>query len=280
MILLTGATGFVGSHIHRLLKQRSSEPLLALGRRPKPGITVCDLLDPSTLSSLPWDQISGVIHCAAVIPSHGSFDPFHNLRMTHNLLQQLNPGRLRSLVLISSVAVYPLPASCHKLRLEEDSALFPTDDYGRSKLAQEWLVENFGKDRFPVAILRPSSIYGSGNTSATLLPIFVERARGGLPLVLKGSRSYVQNFVHVDDVATAALQALQDEVSGSYNCFSHETLTTLQLAERIIRHSGSSSSIEDQRDNSSYPRISFNNLRLLTLLGREPLSLEQGLDRS
>jgi len=89
----------------------------------------------------------------------------------------------------------------------------------------------------------------------------------------------VQNFVHVDDVATAALQALQDQVAGSYNCFSHETLTTLQLAERIIRHSGSSSSIEDQRDNSCYPQISFNNLRFLSLLGREPLSLEQGLDR-
>ena len=278
MILLTGATGFVGSIIYRLLKEKSTQKVVAIGRRPAEGITICDLVSPQD-SDIPWDQIERVIHCAAAIPAVSKVDSFDNVRMTQSLLGQLNPQQLKSFVMISSVAVYPLNDGRDELNLAEGCTLPPLDQYGRSKLIQEWLVSNFARDRIPVTFLRPSSIYGAGNTSRTLLPIFIEKIRANEPVVLKGSRQYVQNFVHVDDVVHAAVASALGAYSGTFNVFSDETHSPKELAECVIRYFDSNSEIIDEQVDTAYPKLHFDNNRYVRKFERSPLSLEQGLAR-
>jgi UDP-glucose 4-epimerase len=278
MILLTGATGFVGSIIYRLLKEKSDQAVVAIGRRQAEGITICDLLSPQD-SDVRWEQIESVIHCAAAIPAVSKVDSFDNVRMTQSLLGQFTPQQLKSFVMISSVAVYPLNDDRGELNLEESCTLPPLEQYGRSKLIQEWLVSNFAQNRIPVTFLRPSSIYGAGNTSRTLLPIFIEKARGNEPVVLKGSRRYVQNFVHVDDVAHAAVASALGAYSGTYNVFSDETFSPKELAEYVIQYFDSNSKIIDEQVDTAYPRLHFDNNRYVRKFERSPLLLEQGLAR-
>ena len=278
MILVTGATGFLGSRLHRLLDEARPGGVIALGRNSAPGIACCDLMHPRE-GRVPWERIDRVVHCAAAIPSRGNCDPFVNVTLTQRLLEQLDPARLQAFVLLSSVAVYPISPGLPECALAEECSESPTDGYGQSKLAQEWLVAAFGRDRFPVTVLRPSSIYGNGNTSRTMLPVFVAQARAGLPLALSGPRRYQQNFVHVDDVASAAATSVLEGRAGVYNVFSRETLTPRQLAERIISHFGSASEIIDRQDDTPYPRLYFDNRRFTGDFERDLLGLEEGFRR-
>lgn len=273
MILVTGATGFVGSKVLARLRQAGAGPVLALGRRPGPGITVCDLMNPRGADA-PWDAVERVIHCAAVIPGRGRFNPFDNLLMTQGLLDRLAAAPLKALVLLSSVAVYPIDAAVHRVLLREDCSALPQTAYGRAKLMQEWWMQNFAEGRAPLAILRPSSVYGPGNTSRTLLPIFVEQAKAGLPLTLKGSRRYQQNFVHVDDVAEVAVTAALEARDGTFNLFSDETLTPARLAAKASHHFGGHSQIVDEQDDSPYPEVIYDHGRLTQAFGRTPRSLD------
>src|SRR5262249_27988264 len=159
--------------------------------------------------------------------------------------------------------VYPITPEKDELLLREDCEEPPASPYGRSKWTQERLIRDYCRGRCPAAILRPSSVYGAGNTSRTLLPIFVENARAGRPVELSGSRAYVQHFVHVDDVTFAATHAALSGKDGTFNIFSDETLSVRRLAERVIRHFESSSPIRDAQDDSNYPRVRFDNSKFV-----------------
>jgi len=276
MILVTGATGFLGQSVRRLLGEQDA---LGLTRGPAegPGLARADLTDPASLDALPWERLTGVVHCASAIPGRDEryFDV--NVVGTDRLLSRLDPRRLRAFVLVSSVAVYGIPPDVADVRLAEDVAPAPTEDYGRSKLAQELLAGQFARGRCRFVCLRPSSIWGPGNTSRTLLPIFVERALAGETLRISGPRAYVQNFVHVDDVARLCSAALTGEVEGTFNAFSDDTLAPRELAARIVEATGSTSAIEDAATDEPYPSVTYDNTRTKAAFGGRFVDFAEGV---
>lgn len=279
MILLTGASGFVGSKIFNILKETTDKELIATSRSSKDEIFSFNLLT-NKGSLIPWNKIKIVIHAASLIPAKGEIDYFHNIILTKNLLDRLPVDKITSFVLISSVAVYNIDQNLPEVILNENSQEITTSDYGRSKIIQEWLIKEAAKYRFPLTILRPSSIYGAGNKSKTLLPIFKELAQSNSTLTLKGPKNYNQNFIHVDDVANIAVKsAIEMNSNGIFNLFSNETMNTFTLAERIIAHYHSNSKIEDNRNDLHFPNIIFDNSKLLKEFDINLLTLEEGLDR-
>ncbi|MEW5902595.1 MAG: NAD(P)-dependent oxidoreductase, partial [Acidobacteriota bacterium] len=165
--LVTGATGFIGSHLAEELLRRGYE-VRCLVRRPRRGdwierlavqLVLGDCRDkPSLFSAV--EEVDYVFHLAAVINAL-SWDEYYqaNVLGTLNLLEacaERNP-RLRKFVLVSSISAAGPSERGRPLR-EEDPCR-PISDYGRSKkMAEEAVAERGG--RFPWVIVRPPNVTG------------------------------------------------------------------------------------------------------------------------
>lgn len=286
MILLTGANGFLGNRLRQSLAGRAFVALVR-GQVQAVEDARADLTDPDSLDRprsdahprpIPWAEITDVIHCASAIPARSKDFARTNVEGTRNLFARLDPNHLRSFILLSSVSVYDVPTGAQRVRFREDSQTCREDPYGLSKLAQEHLLRDFARGSGArTVILRPSSIYGPGNTSRTVLPIFVELARANQPIKISGSRHYVQNFVHVADVAQVVLRALDANFEGTCNVFSDETMSIETLARRICAATGSSSEIHAETNEDPYPHMEYPNDRVKAAFGVSFRSLEEGL---
>jgi nucleoside-diphosphate-sugar epimerase len=265
-ILVTGATGMVGTHVTHLLRSRGAQ-VVAHARRAAPGIDwVADLTDPQTLlNPMPFD-FSAVIHCAAAIPARSKRFVRDNAVASATLATSLSKAKsLKRIIHISSVAVYERPA-IGRWVIGEDAKTVNGDGrqgcYAASKRAAERSLDAVGHDNPGVEIthLRASSIYGPGMVRTTLLPVLVARALQHEPIHLQGPRPYFQNFIHVGDVAELAVALLQqDRVPTVVNAFSDCTYEIAPLAQTIRAVLGSSSQVIDESYTAEGPEPVFLN---------------------
>lgn len=217
LVLVTGATGFVGRHLAlALLRQgcrvrlfvRSFERL-APPLREMCEIVVGDLCDKDAALQAA-DEVSQVFHCAANVSTWDDEDAYYrvNTSGTQVLLDALIERRcaLTRFVHVSTLDVYGFPeASCN-----ESSPVRSEFGYGRSKIAGESVVKTTC-ERFdvPYTILRPGNVIGPGSP-------FVERVGDaldrGLMLLVDGGRVHaglvsVNNLVNVLIWSAAAPEA-------------------------------------------------------------------------
>jgi nucleoside-diphosphate-sugar epimerase len=218
-VLVTGGTGFVGSHLVELLLRRGYD-VLCLVRDPKrlrwlTGVKVRlatgDCSDPASLAAA-VRNVAVVYHVAGLTKAHRNSDFFEvNQFGTRNLLEACErhtPG-LGKFILVSSLAAAG-PAREGRPLTERD-APHPVSDYGRSKLRAEEETLRF-RERFPVIILRPSAVYGPRDTD--VFELFRWSTKGFLLDVGSGER--FMNWCHVQDLAEALLLAGEARVpSGS-----------------------------------------------------------------
>lgn len=210
-VLLTGASGFVGLHMGRLLAERGYRVVglqrggTALPQGVEP-LSV-DLSDPAALSGLPreWDL---VVHLAgASIPSlFNTVAPIgQNVTMTLNLLEHLMSARV---LLVSSCHVYAPSVE----RKREDHPVQPQGRYGLSKHLIEQIAPHYQR-KLDLRVARAFNHLGPGQRAELVVPSLLRRlasARGGdrSPLVMHGLNS-VRDFIDVRDVAEAYLAILE-----------------------------------------------------------------------
>jgi len=180
-VLVTGASGFIGSHLAERLLGEGHE-VVCLVRRPGwlegTELELCfgDLRDPGSLRK----AVRGaevVYHLAGLKRSIRRRDYYRvNFQGTEHLLDALRTeGSLRRLVFVSSLAASG-PSLNGRPKREEDSCR-PLSDYGRSKLLAEEAVRH---SELPFTIVRPPVIYGPRDRD--LLGFFRVVQRGWLPL--------------------------------------------------------------------------------------------------
>jgi nucleoside-diphosphate-sugar epimerase len=268
-ILVTGAAGCVGRAVTTLLRSEGCD-VVAHARRAAPGIDwVADL---SNLSrggyALPGD-VAAVMHCAAAIPARSNAFARDNTGATTELAALLETAAsLRQIVHFSSVAVYKRPPSGRWI-ISEDAKTVGVDDpgadsYASSKRGSELALESLARKRPEVRVthLRASSIYGPGAVLTTLLPTLAARARRNESLHLYGPRGYVQNFIHVQDVAELGMAILlEDKAPRVVNAFSDDTYKVAPLAKLIKLATSSSSEIVDTTDDTIVPEAVYVNTR-------------------
>lgn len=186
LIALTGATGFLGSHIADVLVDhgyqvrasiRASSNLRWLKGKPVQTVPV-DLTDSAACADF-LAGTDGLIHCAGVVsaPSAKIYNTA-NVTSTARLLEAAASawaGREKStaFILVSSLAAHG-PAGLGNPAVETDTN-HPITDYGRSKLAAEELLADH-EQTFRTAILRPPSLYGPRD--AEFLPLIKLAVRG------------------------------------------------------------------------------------------------------
>jgi nucleoside-diphosphate-sugar epimerase len=198
-VLLTGATGFVGSHLAEALAEaghtvrctmRSTSDPRWLRDLPVERVPL-DLLRPEGDSlARAVEGVEVVIHAAGITRARRASD-YHQANAGGTArLASASLGRLRRFVLISSLAARG-PDGTHA----------PESAYGRSKLEAERRLAEPG-DRLESVVLRPAAVYGPRDTD--LLPLF-GMARRGLLTVPRGGG--VLQPAYATDVARAALLA-------------------------------------------------------------------------
>jgi nucleoside-diphosphate-sugar epimerase len=222
MILLTGATGFLGSHVAQALARRD-EPVRVLVRRPAQArglqelgaqLVVGDLSSATTLDA----AIKGchsVIHCAALASDWGSWKDFReaNDLGVGRLLKACEALSLDRFVHVSTTDVYGYP---DRDGLDETTPFrdrgFP---YNSTKIAAERRVWAAISNGLPATIIRPGSIYGP--RSITLGKEIVEYLRSGSPLIRSGKVN--AGFVYVENCVDLILLAMnhKDAVGTAFN---------------------------------------------------------------
>jgi nucleoside-diphosphate-sugar epimerase len=256
-ILVTGAAGFIGSHLAERLvalghSVRGLDCLtgyysralkeLNLGELHRQGVQVLPLdLAQDDLSSAVQD-IEFVVHSAAQ-PGISATTPFeaymrNNLMATHRLLQAVeNAPSLRGFVNLSTSSVYGAFAT-----RSETAEPMPTSYYGVTKLAAEQLALSYQRERgMPVCSLRLFSVYGPRERPEKLYFKLIQSILEDKVLPLyEGSERHVRSYTYVGDAVEGIVAVLDrwDRCVGEIlNIGTDSTITTgegIQIVEEII----------------------------------------------
>jgi nucleoside-diphosphate-sugar epimerase len=216
-VLLTGANGFIGSHLlqellaagHRtsiLLRETSNTRFIADELR-RVDVHYGELRDPGSLQSAVRDAET-VIHCAAKTKAVRRREYYSvNSEGTRNLVDACNraaPG-LRQFILVSSLSVSG-PGTLER-PAREAAPPAPVSVYGHSKMLAERRVRR--RCRAPWTILRPAAVYGPRDSDFFLA--FRAVRRGLMPLINGGRQRF--SLIHVSDVTRAVLRAMGEPVT-------------------------------------------------------------------
>lgn len=168
LALVTGGTGFIGSHLvdellsHgykiRILRRPTSAPLF-LEEKPV-SFVIGDLTDRESLIRA-CQKVDVVFHVAALPRDYGPKKPFFEVNVdgTKNLLDACVENKVRRFVFMSSAAVYGFPKTQQSIK--ENSPKHPTLKYGESKLAAEGLLWGYGMNHdIAVSAIRSPVVLG------------------------------------------------------------------------------------------------------------------------
>jgi UDP-glucose 4-epimerase len=144
--------------------------------------------------------------------------------------------RPSSVVYVSSIQVYGPP---RKLPVDEEHPTEPEVGYGIAKLCGESYVAISCRARdVPLAVLRPSFIYGPGQHSQNVIPRFLAALREGKAPVVHGTGREIRDDVYVGDVAHAIGLAVERRARGVFNVASGSPHTLLEVANAACLVSG------------------------------------------
>ena len=215
-VLVTGATGFVGSHVAEALSRRG-DSVRAIARvgsdtsqLKQLGATIVagDLADPASIK----DALAGVdvvVHCAAKVGDWGPVDEYRkvNVEGLRVLLDAALGKPLHRFVHISTLGVYE---ARHHYGTDETEPLPERhiDGYTQSKVEAERLALQYHrKQGVPVVILRPGFVYGPRDR--TVLPRLANRLREGSVIYIARGK-YALNTTFVGNLADAVLLAIDN----------------------------------------------------------------------
>jgi UDP-glucose 4-epimerase len=152
-----------------------------------------------------------------------------------------------SVVLAGSRLEYGVP---RYLPMDERHPLQPTSPYAANKVLCTWYYEHYARAYgLHTVVLRLPNPYGRhvegspARSGYSILNLFIDRARRGEPITLYGDGSQLRDFVHVDDVASAALRASTESMAAGrvFNIGSGRATSLREVAEIIVDLCGSGS---------------------------------------
>jgi UDP-glucose 4-epimerase len=242
-VLVTGGSGFIGSHVVDKLAARGHEPVI-YDLRPSPWhapdaveTVIGSITDREALERA-MSGCDAVAHLAAMADVNDVHrdpeDAEHvNARGTAAVLEAARRAGVKRVAYASTIWVY---SDCAPDQVDEETLLAPPSHlYTSTKLAGELYCkayqELYGID---YTILRFGIPYGPRAREAAVIPAFVNKALAGDPLTLAGDGLQSRKFVYVEDLADGVASGLDDAaVNRVYNLASDESVTIKQIAETI-----------------------------------------------
>jgi nucleoside-diphosphate-sugar epimerase len=238
-VLVTGAAGFLGTHVIRQLVDRGHfvRAVLRTAGRTRPQewndrvqVVYADLRVSSDLKTL-FDGIDVLIHLAAAMHGTAEEQRAETLVSTERLLDAMRTARTAShIVLAGSCSVYDWVAV--RVTLNEDSPLDAEindrDGYATAKILQERLArKNAQENQWTLSVLRPGFIYGSGASPAAGAGL-----RLGCVFLVVAPRARLR-LTHVENCARAFVEAAEKRIDGTFNIIDDEHVSAWRYAGRL-----------------------------------------------
>ncbi|AKB60106.1 MULTISPECIES: SDR family NAD(P)-dependent oxidoreductase [Methanosarcina] len=292
-VLITGGAGFIGSHIAeyfaeaghsvRILDNFATGFSKNIPQHKNVEFIQGDICDPSSVEK----AISGmdcVFNEAALVSVPLSCEkPVEAFRIntlgTLNVLQACVREGVEKFVTASSAAVY---GNNPVLPKSEGMYPEPASPYAISKLDGEFLAKMFYEEHgLRTTCLRYFNVYGPRQDPkspyAAVIPIFLEKAKAGKDLVIHGDGLQSRDFVHVRDVVRANVAALENGDGQVFNVAMGKSVTVLELAEKIVELTGSSSRIVHVGSRAGDVRDSRADVSKISGWWKGEIELEEGL---
>src|SRR2546426_12138360 len=300
--LVTGGAGFIGSNLVDALVARGDEVTvvddLSTGRRENltaaldagARLLESDVRDRDAMGDVfEQAQPEVVFHLAAQIDVRKSAaDPATDARInvegTINLLEATRAAGVERFVNTSTGgAVY---GEGRIVPAREDHPVAPEAPYGQSKFAAEGYCELFGRlHGLSTISLRYGNVYGPRQDplgEAGVIAIFCGRLIAGERPIVFGDGLQTRDYIHVDDVVTANLAAVDSDASGPVNIGTGIETTVLQLVEALAPLADASFEPDHRPERpGEVRRIALDCTRARDVLGWEAqVALEDGLTQT
>ena len=245
--LVTGATGFIGTHLVKALVEKGID-VRCLARKASNTknievfnveIFYGDLLDEQSLEKA-LEEIEVIYHLAGEVFSSQKRRYYQvNLGGLNNLLAACLKNPVRKIIHFSSIAsVGPNPT--RKTPVSEVTACQPIVPYGVSKLRGEYAIKHFSKEYgLPTVIIRPPVVYGPGVSKSSRVLTFLNLINKGLFRVVGDGENlislcYIDNLIHGVLLAEAAKNAEGE----TYFIADERPYTINEIVEAIAREEG------------------------------------------
>lgn len=244
---VTGGAGFIGSNIVNALLAAGSEVVVLddfssgdlSNLAPHPALTVIegDIRDEAAVARA-VEGADTVFHLAASVGNLRAIeDPVAdseiNVIGSLRVLLAARDAGVRKVVASSSAAVY---GESKALPICENAPLVPRTPYAASKLAMEHQARAFYElTRIEVVCLRYFNVYGEHqrfDPYGNVIPIFARQLLRGEPVTVYGDGKQTRDFIHVDDVVAANIEAARrNGLAGAYNVASGTAISVNALLE-------------------------------------------------
>ena len=302
-ILVTGAGGFIGSHLTELLVRegfdvRAFVHYNSLGswgwidsfpEEEKKNIEVFsgDIRDPNGVR----DALRGcdaVFHLAALIAipfSYHSPDTYvdTNIKGTLNILQAARDLGTSRVLVTSTSEVY---GTAQYVPIDEKHPYQGQSPYSATKIGADRLAESFYRSfDLPVTIVRPFNTYGPRQSARAVIPTIITQLLAGRQEIRLGALSPTRDFKFVRDTANGFYQIFRSEktIGQEINIATQKEISIGDLAKELIRQINPEAQIvcEEQRlrpEKSEVNRLLGCNEKIMRLTDWKPqVSFEQGL---
>jgi UDP-glucose 4-epimerase len=229
-VIVTGANGFIGNATARALCRKDCHvlgihfPNNSVREIPGAEIFIGDLSLPQTWKTLRTYRPKAVIHIAAAVPE--SFD------VTSTMLAAAANRIIDRQVIsfcetLGATLVYA--SSTSVLRINSD---FKDNYYALQKVETEDIINS--ASLYSKCSLRINSPYGPGQTLRTVIKHFIESAIKNVPLYYYGTGLRTQDFIYVEDVASAFVAAYETHANGIFNVASGTSISMKDLAHLVV----------------------------------------------
>jgi NAD dependent epimerase/dehydratase len=293
--LVTGADGFIGSHLTEALVRDGHEvrafvmynslnswgwlDTVDAAIRNEVEVFVGDIRDPHGVNQA-MDGCESVLHLAALIGipySYHSPDTYieTNIRGTLNVVQAARDLGLKKVVHTSTSEVY---GTAKFVPITEDHPLQGQSPYSASKIGADQIAMSFQSSfGTPVAIIRPFNTYGPRQSARAVIPTIISQVANGRKRIEIGSVHPTRDFTYVLDTVRGFQFALECEesIGEVINLGSNFEISVAETAQAIAEVMGTQIEIvtDDQRlrpHGSEVERLWADNNKAKMLLGWEP----------
>ena len=300
-IFITGATGFIGSHLAELCVEKGYEVVAFDRYNPNNNwgwlenskyknnmkVVLGDIRDyDSVFKSMKGCNVT--FHLAALIGIPYSYiSPLAyirtNIEGTYNVIESAKNNNLSQIVITSTSETY---GSAKKIPIDEMHPLLGQSPYAASKIAADQIaLSYFSSFNLPIKIVRPFNTYGPRQSLRAIIPTIISQILKKKDYIKLGNLSPTRDFLFVKDTCNGFLEILKsDKFFGeTVNIGLNSEVSIKDLAEKILKIMNSNISIKKESarirpSKSEVDRLCCDNKKILTQTSWKPsYNLEKGL---
>ncbi|GAA5521896.1 NAD-dependent 4,6-dehydratase LegB [Aliifodinibius salicampi] len=305
-VLITGADGFIGSHLTELLLEEGYDvkafcyynsfnswgwlDTLQKNKLDEIEIFTGDIRDPNGVRTAMRD-VDAVFHLAALIGipfSYHSPDSYvdTNVKGTLNVLQAARDFDLERVLVTSTSEVY---GTAQFVPITEKHPKQGQSPYSASKIGADHMAESFYRSfDLPVTMVRPFNTYGPRQSARAVIPTIITQLASGKEEVELGDLYPTRDFVFVKDTAKGFLEVSKcdDLIGEEVNIATQNEISIGELAEEIIDQVNPNASIvqDEERirpEKSEVYRLYGSKEKLKKFTGWVPeYSLKKGIEKT